>query len=378
MTMIDDSSSLAFSLISYKKLSDHGFTLPLFASSPFANALSIAVPSRPADPESVIVGFQNYVADETIQLAEGDRRFPVVIGAAWLDVFLWNNEVYVGTRSEIWESISSIRSELEQVAPLSLLALADGARASNLNDVAAIAYRWLDRKWGDEFAQRWQINTYLRDLALRGLRRRFDSLSGQHSLEPMLRTTHLVRHESVVELRLPSYLWQNLQIDVDHLPDLMAASFGFGLRINIVRQQDNLDDFYENSAQPAVLLMRVSQGRGKTQTQIPFQVIEAFFGNDLVVRSGVSGKSRSMVLSHRDSNRPNTMKLEIPEMAKMTKPVVRFERALDGITYYVYDASSSEGSAIYNLLEAGLEDGSTTRARGNVVLWRVFPRADQI
>lgn len=375
--MTDDSCNLAFSLISYNRLSDHGFTLPLFASSPFANALSIAVPSRTADPEATIASFENYNTKNTTQLAEGDRRSRVMVGDAWLDVFLWNEEVYVGTRQEIWERISGIRAELEQVAPLSLLALADGARASNLHDFADIAYRWLAQDWGDEFAQQWQINTYLRDLALRGLRRRLDSLIGKKLLEPLICDTHMVRHESVVELRLPPSLWRNFQIDADHLPDLIAASFGFGLTINIVLQKDNQEDFYEDSELPTTLLMRVSQGRRGTQTQIPFQVIEAFFGNDLVIRSGVSGKSRSMVLSHRDKNKPNTMKFEIPEMARMTMPVVRFERKSDGITYYVYDASSSEGRDIYNLLESGLEDGSTTRARGNVVLWRVFPRVVQ-
>lgn len=376
MTAAEHNPGSALSLVAYQMLSDHGFALPLFASSPSANALHIAVPSRPADPDAVIAGFQLYDADVTTRLDEGGRRSGIAVGATWLDVFLWADAVYVGTRSEIWESVSGIKDELERSAPLSLLALADGARASNLSDIAAVAYRWLARDWGDAFAARWQIDTYLKSLALRGLRRRLDSMSKQHSFESAIHNVQLVRHHSIVELRLPPPLWRMAQIDVDHLPDLVAASFGFGLAVNIVRQAGNLDDFYEQSERPAILLMRVRRGRGNTQTQIPFQAVDAFFGKDLVVRSGRSDKTRSMTLS-RTKGRRNTMKLQIPEMAQIPDPVVRFERTPDGVTYYVHDTSSSEGKVILQLLEAGLLDGSTLRSRGKATWWRVLSRLDQ-
>jgi hypothetical protein len=95
-----------------------------------------------------------------------------------------------------------------------------------------------------------------------------------------------------------------------------------------------------------------------TQTQIPFRVVDTFFGNATEVRSVSSNEARGIIQASARGNR-NTIKLEIPEMRNFDQPVARFERTPDGITYEAYDVGSAQGNQIITSLEEGRRDGST-------------------
>ena len=110
-----------------------------------------------------------------------------------------------------------------------------------------------------------------------------------------------------------------------------------------------------------VLLMRLRKAsvRGRpTQTQIPFRVVETFFGKDTEVRSTHSGEAHGIVEASARGTR-NTIKLEIPEMRKFVQPVARFERTPEGIVYETYDVGSPQGNQIIATLEEGRHDGTT-------------------
>ncbi len=357
----------SLSLVCYEKLTEHGFALPLYKRSETANAVHIAVPSCVADPDAVIAGFQLYNEEASVPIDLENGPSGVSPGTNWLDVFIWADAVHVGTRSQIWESIADVREELEQSAPLSLLAVADGARAPDVGSIAATAYGWLAANWGDAIAARWQVETYLKGLVLRGLRRKLDSESEEY-FEYALHGVALLRRSATIELRLPDRIWRSTPVSMKDLPDFTAASSAFGLEVEILPPEGDTSPV--QAELPTVLLMRVRKGRGKTQTQIPFGAVDEYFGNNLVVHNASSGKRRSLTLSTSDGGRRNTMKLQLPEMAEINDPVVRFERGANAVTYSVHDASSPEGKIIADSLEEGLQDGSTRRTQGKATWWR--------
>lgn len=110
-----------------------------------------------------------------------------------------------------------------------------------------------------------------------------------------------------------------------------------------------------------VLLMRLRKASvtdRPTQTQIPFRVVDTFFGNATEVRSASSGQAHGIHQASARGNR-NTIKLEIPEMRDFVQPVARFERTPDGIVYEAYDVGSPQGNQIIASLEEGRRDGTT-------------------
>jgi hypothetical protein len=110
-----------------------------------------------------------------------------------------------------------------------------------------------------------------------------------------------------------------------------------------------------------VLLIRLRKASvtdRPTQTQIPFRVVDTFFGNVSEVRSAFSGETHGIIQASARGNR-NTIKLEIPEMRDFAQPVARFERTQEGIVYEVYDVGSPQGNQIIASLEEGRGDGST-------------------
>jgi HKD family nuclease len=109
------------------------------------------------------------------------------------------------------------------------------------------------------------------------------------------------------------------------------------------------------------LLMRLRKASvtdRPTQTQIPFRVVDTFFGNATSVRSAQSGETHGIIQASARGGR-NTIKLEIPEMRDFAQPVARFERTPDGIVYEAYDVGSPQGNQIMAALEEGRRDATT-------------------
>ncbi len=110
-----------------------------------------------------------------------------------------------------------------------------------------------------------------------------------------------------------------------------------------------------------VLLMRLRKASvtdRPTQTQIPFRVVDTFFGNATEVRSTSSGEAHGIIQASARGTR-NTIKLEIPEMRDFVRPVARFERTPEGIVYEAYDVGSPQGNQIIATLEEGRQNGTT-------------------
>jgi hypothetical protein len=103
-----------------------------------------------------------------------------------------------------------------------------------------------------------------------------------------------------------------------------------------------------------VLLMRVRKARG-TQVQMPIQAVETdFFKAIDAIVSEHDGRARGLHPAKAHGKR-NTIKVEIPETATLSDPVLRLERTTSAITYRAFDANSIMGSQIRDALIIGFK-----------------------
>lgn len=128
----------------------------------------------------------------------------------------------------------------------------------------------------------------------------------------------------------------------------------------------------------AVLLMRVrraSEELRRTQIQVPIRVAGTpFFRGVNSALSETSGRSWQLRPA-RARGTINTVKLELPEIAEMTDPVVRFERHGNVIRYRAFDGSSLLGAPIRGALLRGFDTTppqtrATTNNRESATWWR--------
>ena len=101
--------------------------------------------------------------------------------------------------------------------------------------------------------------------------------------------------------------------------------------------------------------MRVRPAR-KTQVQIPIPLKECrFFAGVNSITSGRGNEVRRISETHpeRAGGAVNTYKVEMPETADLSEPVVRLDRTDRGIHHYVYDADSPQGRPIMESLKEG-------------------------
>jgi hypothetical protein len=366
-------------LIAYEKVAEHGFALPCFGQARGANTLYVARSLRPGDPAAPITAFEIYEAVDAQVLSPDKERHGVRIGGPWVDVFLWRGGIYVGTKPEIWLALGDLRDEIEAHAPLSLLNLAEGVPGVASDELARGAFAWLEQRRGGKLAADWQIETYLRGIAIRSLRRRLGDVASTGQLRQELRLADLVRNGSTLTLRLPAAISKATPITPATLSELVHAAAAFGFQIAIAEGRAPAPAQAATpaaAADVAVLVMRLRKGRGGTQTQIPFAVVDGFLSGKTKITSGHSHASRTMTQSSSGGSR-NTMKLQMPELANIKNPVARIERGYVGTTYYVYDSDTEQGREIMRLLEHGRHDGTTRMTSGgmkNGTWWRVVPQ----
>ncbi len=169
-------------LIGYEKLTDHGLALPIFGQSRGANVFYTARSTSPGEANGQIAGFDRYDPDGLVRLPLEQIR-ETGISEPWLDIFLWEGAVYVGTAPEIWNALAEVRESVAEHAPLSLLTLAEGVQRVPDIQLVHKAFSWLTSRYGTQKASEWRNDTYLREILLRGVRRQ----SGAFVYKPGMR-----------------------------------------------------------------------------------------------------------------------------------------------------------------------------------------------
>jgi len=108
------------------------------------------------------------------------------------------------------------------------------------------------------------------------------------------------------------------------------------------------------------ILMRLRSARG-TQVQIPFRVASTFFTGINQVISAQNGNVHGLNIA-KARGKPNTTKLEIPELLGFSDVFARFEKTPAGVVYEVYDAGTAQGNQIEASLKNGMANGETQQS----------------
>jgi hypothetical protein len=221
---------LTLKLVGYVSHTTHGFVLPLFGRYDRANTLYIADCSPSGDHDGTIARFDAYEPVERAWLPV-ERPDPVRIGDAWLDVFLWNNQVYMGDAQTLWTQLAPIRAELERLAPLSLLDAAMHAASPERDRLAPIAMTYVTNRFGIDRANQWREGTLRRHVSV--LIRR---VAPEFREAPALAEHALSSDIRSVQLKLPQSLLGQLR-RADALQPLiedagrLAASFNLDFKL---------------------------------------------------------------------------------------------------------------------------------------------------
>ena len=147
---------LSLRLIGWYGSTGHGFSVPLFGQIEGANTLYIARCSISGDHQGTIAEF------EPVDVG-GYERLPVdgsillAVGEPWHDVFVWNGISYVGTPEELWQELQPYHSDLVEKAPLSFLDLALYADRAEVQQLAPLAFAYVDDCFDRVMAQRWRM-----------------------------------------------------------------------------------------------------------------------------------------------------------------------------------------------------------------------------
>lgn len=230
--MITEVEDLELRLVGYVAHASHGFALPLFGQHDRANTLYVADCSPSGDHAGIISRFDVHEPSDHSWLPV-QRQEPVRVGDPWLDVFLWNDAVFVGSAADIWVQLRPLRTELELLAPLSLLDAAVSADAPERETLAPKAMAYVTDTFDATRASRWRLGVLRRRAAVL-VRRAAPQLAEIPAAADLLYADLSRAH-----LRLAGTLAEDLKRTEDLTPlvaDIrrLAGSLGLGFDLNIL------------------------------------------------------------------------------------------------------------------------------------------------
>lgn len=148
----------------------YGFASPLFGVGEKPNAWYSACCWPPGDRKGRIVDFDLDDAGEVTLLQPG-HVIPCDQGDPWLNVFVWNKEIFVGRAADIWRSTRHLHSEIASTAPITMLSLAEcGPPARHLDAIRYLS-GWADVHLGAHIAEHWRSDVLLRGALVKDVRR---------------------------------------------------------------------------------------------------------------------------------------------------------------------------------------------------------------
>jgi hypothetical protein len=240
--MSEQRAAGGFEMFGYQTFVEHGFALPCYVHPGRTNATYVAYVGLPGDAKATIAGFEAYDSDDIQYLAPELRPSRVRPGDPWLDVFIWNKRVLVGTKAEIWKALEDERQSIAAQAPLSLLGLAEGVSPDAIRYAAQIAYSWLRHVQGDAWALRWLLDNYMRGIAVRTVRRRLGAEALSAATRRSLRDLVIHQNQHDLILYLPAEIERQTHLDVAAFRDISTVADALQLRLSDIRIIDTPDD----------------------------------------------------------------------------------------------------------------------------------------
>jgi len=243
-------------LLGYEKFTAHGLALPIFGRSLRANVFYTARSSEPGGAGGHIVSFDSYDPDALTPLTIEQIR-ETRIGEPWLDIFLWEGAVYIGTALEIWQALEELRERIAEHSPLSLLTLAEGVDSDTDLQLVQKAFSWLTKRYGRRKAEEWRNDIYLRGIVLKSVRRQLGEYADTPHVRRALQEELKVRQDGlkiIIELPL---------LDFEGLGGFFGRAVGLGLEPELAKVDNRTS---ENAMRVAALRVAASKPRGRATT----------------------------------------------------------------------------------------------------------------
>jgi hypothetical protein len=300
---MNDQGPTELTLIGYVPLTQRGFALPCFATSPRSNVWYTAICSVDADHAGKIIGFEVFESNDILRLTS-ELRCAVRVGSAWKDVFLWRETVFVGTPREIWDALGGERHEMLLAVPLTGLDLALAIPDENVTPLIGSALEFMRGRFGAERAEAWRSGTLARQQLLIGLRRLVRELGLGHEALAAIGNLEIVPIQAnQLSVRLPSKIVEQFSklSRSDRLTNRIRETFEkLGLVVSeaTAEPSDTLaasleaspskpDPNIENAKQERVVRILIVASEGRRARDVARHIIEPDWKPDWVAESHV-------------------------------------------------------------------------------------------
>ena len=262
-------------MIGFISISGQGLALPVYAASQNSNAYYCATVDEPGDANSRICGFEILDEDVIEHIDQSSVRL-VSIGDAWLDIFIWQDEYFIGTRAEIWEKIREKSADIMTLAPLSLLAVSDAVGGGVAERVPDAAFSWMASKFGPIKAKHWRENIYIRGHFLRIIKKYSTNMNERNKFENFLSEISCSEKNDRIDLKIPPELLDKvkfLEKAVSDLSIFLSKKFVFlAIDFSIIKPKYSEDDvFIEYHRSQASIRSEVSIQGGRVSLADSFE-----------------------------------------------------------------------------------------------------------
>lgn len=216
-----------------------GFTLPCYSEHRHGNRWLVAECSLEGDHRGTITGFEPFEG-HSVQALSDELKLELSVGDPWVDVFRWDEKIYVGKAQAIFKALGSELEPLAAAAPISLLDLVLAAN-EDASEPARKAFESVQGQHGKRVADNWFSNVFLLEQAKLMVRRALQTSGSGDVLAHEMRGLRVERRGRDFRLALPEAIASRLNSERKLDAVLRAVnglSEAIGSKVSIEPQND--------------------------------------------------------------------------------------------------------------------------------------------
>jgi len=152
-----------FVLSGYEKLTENGFASPVFTKAKKGNLRYRGLSQLDVDYQYRISGFEEIETDTNYFEIPEELQIIKRVSNIWTDVFIWDGEIYIGSRKQISQSIEDFWEQIKQSYPLSMIDLIEDVSIRDQCGLIQNALKYLSERYDEEKALNWMSGIYIRN-----------------------------------------------------------------------------------------------------------------------------------------------------------------------------------------------------------------------
>jgi cell division protein FtsZ len=157
-------------LSGYEKLNDNGFASPVFTKAKKGNLRYRALSILDTDYQYRIKRFEEINTGSNYFDLSEDLKTMRRVSSIWTDVFIWDGEIYIGSRREIAQSLEHKWEEIKRAYPLTMIDLIEDLNMRSQYGLVENALQYLSKKHGEIKALDWMSGIYIKNELIKSYR----------------------------------------------------------------------------------------------------------------------------------------------------------------------------------------------------------------